>query len=99
GYDDGAAGRHLAVGELELVAAGCASQCDGCRRHGQARSELERLDPGSLGELAAGDPGREAEVIFDPGRGARLATGGNRLDTLDVEPFRCGIEGGGESGR
>ncbi len=68
------------------------------RRHRQARAELLRLDAGPLGQLAARNAGREAEVVFDSGRCPGLATGGDRLDPQHVQSFRGGIERGREPG-
>ena len=43
------------------------------QRESRPRAELVRLDRGALGELGSRDAGREAEVVLDPGRRARLS--------------------------
>jgi len=80
------------------VSAVRASQLFGCCRYGQARAELLRLEPGSLGQLAARYPGRETKVVLDLGRCASLTAGRDCLDPEGVEPFRSRIEGGGDPG-
>ena len=69
-----------------------------CGGHVQSRPELRPPGPCPLGQLAAGDPGREAEIVLDPGRRAGLTAGGDRVDPLDVEALRGRVEGGGEPG-
>ena len=45
-------------------------------------SELLRLYQRSLGQVAAGDAGREAEIVVDARTGASLSAGS---DTVDAE--------------
>ena len=42
----------------------------------QLGAELDRLPPGPVGELAAGHPVGEAQVVLDPGGLPGLAAGG-----------------------
>jgi len=51
------------------------------------------------GQLAAGDPAREAEVVLDPRRRAGLPAQGDVLDDDHVEPFGCSVDGGGQARR
>ena len=44
-------------------------------------------------------PGREAQVVLDPGRGAGLAAGGDTLDALGVEALGGRVDGGSQPGR
>ena len=76
--------------------AGLALQRHGRGRHVQPCPELGRLDRGSLGQLAAGDPGRKAEIVLDPSGGAGLTAGGDCVDSLNVEALRGRVEGSGE---
>jgi hypothetical protein len=68
-------------------------------RHHHARAESSGLECRALGQLAARDPGREAEVIFDPGRGAGLPAERHRVDHLRVEPLRGAIDRRCQTGR
>ena len=50
-------------------------------------------------EVVAGDAGREAEVVLDAGRRARLAAGRLALDGDDPKSLRGAVDGRGEPGR
>ena len=52
----------------------------------------------ALGELAAADPAREAEVVANQRARARLASDGLALDDQRAQPLRGRIDGGGEAG-
>ena len=54
---------------------------------------------GAAGQLGAADAGREAEVVLDPARGARLAAEHGALDHQRVEPLRGAVDRGAEAGR
>ena len=43
--------------------------------------------------------GGEAEIVFDPRRGAGLAADGRRSGIRKASPFRCRIDRGRETGR
>ena len=58
-----------------------------------------RLDRGAVGQLAAGDAGREAEVVLDPRRGARLAAGRHAVEHDRVEPLGGAVHGGRQARR
>lgn len=62
-------------------------------------AELFGLRESARGELLAGDAGREAKVVLDPGAGAGLAAGSVRFQDQHVEPFGGRIHGGGQSRR
>ena len=62
------------------------------------RAELARLRDGAAGQLGAGDPGREAEVVLDPPRRARLAAERRALDDERVQALRRAVDGRAEAG-
>ena len=64
----------------------------------EARVELSRLRDGAAGQLVAGDPGREAEVVLDPPRRARLAAESGPVDHQRLEAFRGAVDGGAQAG-
>jgi hypothetical protein len=68
-------------------------------RHVDPRAELLGLDLGALGELGAGDARREAEVVLDPRRRARLAAGGDALQRDRGQTLRRAVDARGEPGR
>ncbi len=76
------AGREHDGARRDLAGRPRAARCGGplpgssaTARYGRrrARAELARLRDGAARQLRAADPGREAEVVLDPARGARLA--------------------------
>src|SRR5947209_20432256 len=66
--------RHLLVPKryISLPSRACRKKVSG-REAGEVGAELLRLHNSPLGEVAAGDPGREAEVVLD-GRAASCLT-------------------------
>ncbi|GDY42310.1 hypothetical protein SANT12839_031920 [Streptomyces antimycoticus] len=86
GQHDGTAQRFAAVGEGDAVVAVGRFEGGRLRRDPHLRPELARLEHAPLGEFRAGDPGREAEVVLDQGRGARLAAGATVSTTVVVSP-------------
>ncbi len=54
--------------------------------------EFLRLIVGARHQRDAGDAGRKAEIVFDPGRGAGLAAEGAAIEHEDGKPFRRGID-------
>ena len=66
--------------------------------HGPPGAELLGLQHGALGQLAPGDPGREAEVVLDPRRPGRLAAGGDGVEHRGVEALRRPVDRGREPG-
>ena len=61
--------------------------------------ELARLGDRAAGQLVAADPGREAEVVLDPPRGARLAAEPEALDHERLEALGGAVHGGPEPRR
>ncbi len=62
-------------------------------------AELLRLRVGATHQRHAGDAGREAEIVLDPGRGAGLAAEGAAVENQRGKPFRSGVDRGREPGR
>ena len=67
------------------------------QRRGRARArevgaELLRLHDGSLGEVAAGDPGRKPEVVLDARAGPCLASDGGHLDDQGLQSLGGAID-------
>ena len=89
--------RRLRARRRCTVAPGCKAD-PGLREH-EAGAEEPGLLEGAVGEVAAGEPVREAEVVADPGAGAGLAAGTDGLDHRGLEPLRGGVDGRGEPGR
>ena len=82
------------------------TRCPACSRsevaaHGarEVRAELLRLHERPLGQVGAGDAGREAEVVLDPRARARLPAGRDHVDAQRSQPLGCAVDGGGEPGR
>ena len=88
-----------AVVEPHGVVAVALVQADRLGRHADGGAELLGLDHRAVGQLGAGDAGREAEVVLDPGRGAGLPAGGDRVEHDRRQPFGGAVHGGGEPGR
>ena len=57
------------------------------------------LDRGPLGEVRAGDPRREAQVVFDPRAGSRLAAHGDHLEDQRTQSLRRAVHRGCQPGR
>ena len=68
-------------------------------RHVDLGAELLRLDRPALGQLGAGDPGGEAEVVLDPRGGGGLAADGDGVEQDRRETLRCAVDGRGDPGR
>jgi hypothetical protein len=75
------------------------AQAEGALGDRGAQAEATRLGDRPLGQLGAGDAGREAEVVLDPRRGTRLATERGRVDHHRREPLGCRVDGGAEAAR
>ena len=56
-------------------------------RHTELGAELARLDKRPVGELLAGQAGREAEVVLDSGRPLGLAPGGDGVQREGGQPL------------
>ena len=97
--DDGA-GTHL-VATLEPDEMAIVAGLERERAIGRCGTgaELAGLRDGPGGELGAADAGREAEVVLDPARRARLAAEGAALDDERVEAFGRAVDGRAEPGR
>ncbi len=63
------------------------------------RAELVSLDQRASGQVGPGQPGREAEIVLDPGTRSRLAADGNPVEQDGVQALGCPVHGGGQSGR
>ena len=66
------------------------------RQHGVEAPGLERR---LAGQLRAGDAGGKAEVVLDPGAGARLSARRPRLGHKGPQPLRRAVDGGRQAGR
>ncbi len=64
----------------------------------ESRVELPRLGDGAAGQLAARDPGREAEVVLDPPGCARLSTEAGAVHHQCLQALRSAIDGGAQAG-
>ncbi len=62
-------------------------------------AELGRLPPGPVGELGAGDPVGEAEVVLDPGALPGLPAGRRALHQHGPQPLGGPVHGRAEPGR
>src|SRR5262249_42247863 len=71
---------------------GLLTQRGGRTRAGEVGAELLRLHHSPLGEVAAGDPGREAEVVLDARATRGLAPNGDHLDDQGVQSLRGAID-------
>ena len=67
-------------------------------RDGELGAEFGRLGEGAAGERLAGNAGREAEIILDPRRRARLAAERARVEHEHRQAFGRAIDRGGEAG-
>jgi len=65
---------------------------------GSPRVELARLRDGSSGQLGAGDPAGEAEIVLDPPRRPGLAAERGALDHERVQTLRRAVDGCAEAG-
>src|SRR2546429_2141853 len=68
------------------------TQRGGRTRAGEVGAELLRLHDGPLGEVAAGDPGREAEVVLDARASRCLTPDGDHLDDQGSQSLRGSID-------
>ncbi len=87
------------LSERDDVAAVFVAQAEGALGDRGAQAEAARLGDRPLGQLGAGDPGREAEVVLDPRRGARLAAERGRVDQHRREPLGRRVDGRAEASR
>ena len=99
--DHGSAPDALTVGEQDLAQASGLRLGDlGCLVDaGDDGAELARLQRRASGELGAGEPGGEAEVVLDTSAGARLAARGEAFDHQCAETLGGGVDGSGQPGR
>ena len=68
-------------------------------RRRRPRAELPRLGDRAAGELGSGDAGREAEVVLDPARRARLPAERGALDDQRVQALGGAVDRRAESRR
>ncbi len=99
GDDHRAGGDLVALLEANRVVPVAGLQLPSPVRGRGAGVELARLGDGAAGQLAAGDPGREAEVVLDPPRGPRLAAQPGALDDQRLQALRGSVDGGAEARR
>ena len=92
GENDGAGAHLVSVLEPDEVAVGARLEPDRAVRRGGAGAELARLRDRPGRQLGATDPGREAEVVLDPARRARLAAERAALDDERVEPLGRAVD-------
>ncbi len=72
---------------------------DGLVGNGHLDAELLRLAVGAAHQRHSGNAGREAEIIFNPRRGAGLAAERAAVEDEHGKALRAGIDRGGEPGR
>src|SRR5207248_6134556 len=84
--------RHVAVGVRDADAR------DRLRRE-DLHAEAPCLRHRAPRQVAAGEPGREAEVVLDARAGPRLPAGRFTLDEHGVESFGGAVDRGGEPSR
>jgi hypothetical protein len=102
GDHHGACGDGLAVGETELEPARAGAgpaQPHHFVGYGELGAEFLGLVERSRHQRHTRDAGRKAEVVLDPGRGARLAAEGAAIETDHREPFGSPVDGRRETGR
>ncbi len=101
GYDDRARADSLAVIEVQSETAGVIghAQLFHFIRDRHFGAEFLRLIVGPRHQGDAGDAGRKAEIVLDPGRRAGLAAERPAIEHKNGEPFRRGIDRGREPGR
>ena len=99
GEDDGACAHLVSVLEPDEVAVGAWLEPDRAVGRGGAGAELPRLRDRPGRELGAADAGREAEIVLDPARRARLAAEPAALDDERVEPLGRSVDGRAETRR
>ena len=93
GVDRAAVGQPQFLGGTAHLKAGC---LDGRQQLG---AELDGLPPRAVGELAAGQAVREAQVVLDPRGLARLAAGGELLDEHGAQALGRAVDGRAKAGR
>ena len=92
GQHDGARRDLLPAVEPHDVAVAAGLEREGAVRRGHARAELARLRDGARGQLPAADARREAEVVLDPPREARLPAEHRALDHERVEALGRAVD-------
>ena len=103
GGDHHSAAAHRApVGELQqhrvLLARALAIEAPQLHRDQHPRAEFLRLGIGAPGKCLAGNAGRKAEIVLDARARASLPAEGARVDHQHRQPFRAGVDRGGETG-
>ncbi len=105
GDDHGARPHGAAVGELQAqriagAARGAAAvEPRDLQRDGDLGAEFQRLAEGASGQRLAGDAGREAQIVLDPGRRAGLAADRALVEHEHREALGGGVDRGREPGR
>src|SRR5208337_391238 len=96
GKQDAVAGDFAAAGELDEAVLTVDAHAGGALGE-EFGAEAGGLDVGAAAELGAGDTGGKAEVIFDAGAGAGLASGRFGLDDQSTQAFAGAVNGGGKA--
>ena len=99
GEHDGAGAHLVSILEPDDVAVGARLEPDRAVGRRGAGAELPRLRDRPGRELGAADAGREAEIVLDPARRARLAAEPAALDDERVEPLGRSVDGRAETRR
>src|ERR1700720_155781 len=101
GNDDRSRTNSLTVGQLQSEVAGAVrfrTQRAHFIRDRRLGAKLLRLIVGARHQGDAGNPGRNAEIIFDPSRGTGLTAEGAAIQHEDGESFRRSVDRGGKTG-
>ena len=99
GEDDGVRADRAAVGEAHRPGRPVDLEPDDVAGGEQLGAELDRLPPGPVGELGAGDAVGEAEVVLDPRALPGLPAGGHPLDQHRAQPLGRAVDRRAEPGR
>ena len=88
----------LAVVQPDRVVVGTLLERRRAGRDRELGAELLGLQDGAVGQLGAGDAGREAEIVLDARRRPGLAAGGERVQRERVESLRRAVHRRREAG-
>lgn len=97
GHHDVGGGDRAAVGEPHHAVPVPPFEAGGLGGDVDPGAEPVRLDDGAFGELHAGDPGGETEVVLDPGGGAGLAAGRHGVQDDGGESLGGAVHRGGQA--
>ena len=88
-----------AIGERQALVPGIDRDSGHFERREELRAQPLRLRQGAACQFAAADAGRKAEIVLDPGTGARLPARRVPVEQQRPQPFRCAVHRGREAGR